>query len=1019
MPKAGAFDAQLQYLKNKLPQLGFFSTLDELIRAAPQERMPAAQWQNYLQPGRTLTREGINFPLKQEEINYSGLPGFFQKFQDDPSVYSGSIHKDELLSNLHKDRPSFGLNVGNDEINASAGRLADQRFGDGRTDASMLYGRAAYPEHAHQAGVPGSYEENVTTSPDFGSFPSHFSPQDISWSRTTRHPVGDDATARLIEEIQSDRHEAAAEKLYTDPKSPEILPFQPMGADRNRTDLIATRRGYRTPEDNVILASDPLARDFPRLNTSTAQSKPPDTPFKDPADYALLELRKQLLNSVNQGDSYLALTRGADQVQRYEQGMGGGKGEGMSYIYDKVYPSALKKLAAQYGAQVSDLPLTVKGSGKDVRPSMMSELGVETIPDFMDSVMDVGDHTPGRHIGHLLQDFHEGLGEDPAVSNQIGRAHQAARQLDNIHNSEPGYYDEKGRPLTGDAYETALDLHREDVLGAMDEVQRHLEPIYEAWNKKFGRDATTSKTFPAMNITPEVADRVKKAGVPLFTLAGLTAAGLGNTDDANANVVEDAALQRDNAQGYGDGGKVGLAAKLAKLMEEVTQHQAARDAEVAATAPVRPPLSQSKGDPLVDAVFNPQPESTTPNPLTPGFLTRPQGMAEGGSTDDSSLSRLSALLEKYGGKHVQRIGTGIAKQFYGLDENGQPAFGGRAWTKDQGGTPAGILDQIASIPSALKPVVDIGLTHNPMSMPGNDISYEPPEWSTSAAARLAALDKQVAASTGVGEAHTLPEHMEDAAAMLATPIPATGELREAPMLRRALEYFTPVRPTTAGRYATDTAALGGTSAGLDALVKRLAAKESPPDNAGADPQIADAALDYTNAEGHAGGGPIVSKISELLSKIQKPSSLQEFVDSHVGLKQAIKQEATPLTDIDNAKLRRQMAGPKGQMTVRVAVHPDQELDPEFFNSPQFAEQVHTQLGSDFHDQGLHPALADAFSLTGQTQPADLNSMAREWHKALGVDIAPAIKPGAIKEYEVGVTGPKHITDHFNDSGDDQ
>ena len=126
----------------------------------------------------------------------------------------------------------------------------------------------------------------------------------------------------------------------------------------------------------------------------------------------------------------------------------------------------------------------------------------------------------------------------------------------------------------------------------------------------------------------------------------------------------------------------------------------------------------------------------------------------------------------------------------------------------------------------------------------------------------------------------------------------------------------------------------------------------------------------------------------------------------------------PLTEIDKAKLAKHARGPQAPMTVRVAVHPEQEADPDFLSSPQFEQQVKTQLASTLHDEHyLHPALADTFSLTGETRPSDLVPVAREWNKALGIDIAPAPKSGPVKEYDVGVTGPSKIVNQITGGED--
>lgn len=918
MPKASAFDPVLQYLKNKLPQLGMFSTLDELIRAAPQERMPAQQWQNYLKPGLALQREGVMFPLKKEELQYSGLPELLSNMQTNPAQGTAPLNRDTLLAYLHQYRPKFSQRVGVSGPDTAQGRFPPGELYDvNRRDSTG--GRpnitdASYGEYAHTPGVPGGYEESVTTSPDFGSFPSHFSPQDLSWSRTTRHQAdlpGSPLT-RLIEEIQSDRHEAAAEKgFFPTPDQQaqrqallaQVRPnTSPKDSDvRDQIQALEqsamTRRGYRTPEDTALLSNP---RD-PTVNITQAhwaQQKPPDTPFKDPADYAGLELRKQLLNSVNQGDQYLALTRGADQIQRYEQGMGGGKGEGMSHIYDTIYPSALRKLAKQYGAEVTDVPVNVKGGIEDTRPNTLVEYGEENPEDLLSRSSDMHDYT--MRAGKLLEDYRNNL-DSPSANNHLIDAENSLIDLNEQLSN--------GEPRAG--------------ARSLEEAFGHLHNI---WNEGLQQSGAQAKTFPAMHITPEVADRVKKAGVPLFTLAGAAALGSAASPDSDASVVEDEAMTEANeghaaggtvvpfdpvraaamrVQAYGNGGSV--VGKLMRLLKAAPEEAAT--VEKSAAPAVEKYTATGRSVPRDDALDRLE-TSLIPNPPTDGgnyqwavvkpgggvhggtpydykgaalsvanglnqqlpghtvqaiptdlstldrFKMRAQApdpnanpfkkataadidallsnnqeptMAAGGAVDDDgSLAKISRFLARYGGPHVQRLGVGIAKQFYGLDNQGNPVFGGTR--SASGGNPIALQDSFASLPASLIPAANaINGTPSAQTLARaqpweRDAMATPlatPQWSTDAATRLAALDKRVQQVTGVGEAQSLPEHLEDAAAMLATPMPASKVAKEAPTLQRLMELLTPTRPPTVARYAGDTAMLGGASAGLSALAQRL------------------------------------------------------------------------------------------------------------------------------------------------------------------------------------------------------
>lgn len=1021
--KLGPLNKELQYLKNKLPQVGMFSTLDEAIQNAPQKRMTPEQWQQYLKPGMTVSRAGVNFPLKQEELQYSGLNDVLGQYS--PGYL---LPKEDLAFDVQQKRPEFNVlrnvqaadqtspeKVFPDEYKAllsPANQVDPVNPASGTKRWPPRMGEAQYDEHAHDPGVPLSYTEDVTRSTDFGKFSSHFSPQDISWSRTTRHPVDDPSNVegaqqkllRLIEEIQSDRHEAAAEKVGSfGPDAPKV------------------RRGYRTPEDEQFFNDNSqFATDENLDRRNELIQTPPDTPFKDPADYAGLELRKQLLNSVNQGDSYLGLTRGADQVERYRQGMQDGQDKGMSHIYDTIYPSALRKLARQYGAEVSDVPVAIGGGKSDTRPQTLVDYGVENVDDLLDRAPH--DNEYWTRVNGLVDDFNRLGGLNENYNTQLSMVNNRVAQANT-------------RDLTENE---RIDL------------QERLNILHDHWNAAAQADPASmmgdpdfavkseQKTFPAMHITPEVAERVRQAGVPLFTLAGVSALGGLQNNDENANPVEDQAVQ--NANGYAAGGTVTgntqMPAKLDPLALVVAAKQrhyaykpiggsttpilgsdytpsyqqgknpidnpggdanlraqgaapsnaAALAARYKPQSPLNPVEPSANGIPLPhfadggevitkvskllsdalvknagttvrkeapnvlaqkiragfvdpkelnhlmytdpsatqlinayqtsvdngnvtsdlrDALANkldsmgttppPQVQQFTPaapkpaqagpvqpntqlnSPMIQQMMGAPpdprrairdqaavpntEGYAEGGDVSPSSLKWLADMARKAGISSMApdraRVMTQIAKQAYGLDENGNPVLGGRAWTSSQHGTPPRILDEMTSIPGS---VISLLNAVNGKGPPGTS-QMQSPKWSDDASARLDQLDKRVKSVTGVGDAQTLPEHIEDAAGMLATPVPASKVAKEAPMFQRALEYLTPVRPPTMARYATDSAGMGGISAGIDEIAKRLAARHAPTGEA--DPQFEDAAITDTN-QGYAGGG---STRRDLLKKL--------------------------------------------------------------------------------------------------------------------------------------------------------
>jgi len=194
---------------------------------------------------------------------------------------------------------------------------------------------------------------------------------------------------------------------------------------------------------------------------------------------------------------------------------------------------------------------------------------------------------------------------------------------------------------------------------------------------------------------------------------------------------------------------------------------------------------------------------------------------------------------------AKRFGVRVMQQAYGLDKDGNPALGGRAWTEGQGGTPLGFLDEIASVPHNLlslakttRGLADRGFAkHMPGYQESADSMFDAidPQWSRDAADRLDRLQQAMNREHGVGEAHTLPEHLTDAAASLVSPIPALGEGKTAGAAGRLLEMTTPLRPRTLKNFATDTALMGGAGAGIDALTQRLSRLQAQAPQGGGTP----------------------------------------------------------------------------------------------------------------------------------------------------------------------------------------
>lgn len=511
-----------EYRDSLAPQRGFFSTLDKLIEEAPFEDAPVDQWMNYLKPGRMYRREGLQFPLKQEELDYAIPEGIESQLRSDPSR---KLNKQAFLRTLRLNRPSFGVQLGSDEFSvrardeaSSKGRLDEferrlLEIGDNpwtskyppspesrvRTKSPQYGPDSAYDSEnmrlSHTSPF-STYEESATTMRGYDYGRQHFDPDTISHSRTSSHEVADvgGGRARLVEEIQSDPHQDAAER--TTPPD-----YRGSIEDAEDEGIPLVRRGYQDPRYSTY-TEEPDPENWPSSEWLHAQRyKPQDAPFKTPAEYGRLELRKQLINAAREGEDYLAITRPEDQIERYS--LKGDDAEAMRHIYGKVYRGELEKLAKQYGAEVTDVSLPVK-QAEDVRPPVMRGNGYETVYDMLEELSSTHPEYDSARLP-MLQELIDDLAPgSPSLARQL---REQAVDFDRVIKS--------GHPDT-----------RADAVESFSADLQHLYDQFAARSRRTYMSNET-KEFPAIRLTPEVRERIKRAGVPLWSLAGAGTLELG------------------------------------------------------------------------------------------------------------------------------------------------------------------------------------------------------------------------------------------------------------------------------------------------------------------------------------------------------------------------------------------------------------------------------------------------------------------------------------------------------------
>jgi len=557
-----------QYKEGRTVQPGMFSTLDEAIKDAPFEVRTAKDWADYLQPGRMVKREGAEFPVKKDELVSTGL-------LDELGLHGGvdDLTKTELLDIVRQGRPTFSLDSSKevyDSLGVGAKTVDDatpEAWGEvfrhsevdpntgGIPDLDRI--NVMPPKFGAKYGGEGRYHHTSPNSTYEESFtklnglvaPTHHTGDTLSWSRITTHEIPEHAErVRLVEEIQADVHRKAASKVWFNPEerkfytnedsaklstdTPEIIeevgrvgyrtentPLEMMALKDTATQLDAQLKKLNpvTPGGNLSKKYQRIENEF--KDTMDAYErldmKMHDAPHKKPQEYAQLELRKQLMNAVDDGDDYLALVRGRDQIERYRdiEDLSPKKQASMNRMYDEIYAGELRKLAKRYGATVEDIEFQVnKHLDPEARtmPEALDNSGYDSMDEAMEGVIRSWDSTPQTAVNDL-NIMYESMRE---VSFTEGADQAGAGKLGNrIREFKDKLV--KEQRVGDDAWNRMMRSDLESIIG-------EFEPAIASWQRATGiGQELVTKSFPAIRLTPEVREKILKIGVPQYQFGGL------------------------------------------------------------------------------------------------------------------------------------------------------------------------------------------------------------------------------------------------------------------------------------------------------------------------------------------------------------------------------------------------------------------------------------------------------------------------------------------------------------------
>jgi len=357
--------------------------------------------------------------------------------------------------------------------------------------ANKLFGKEMrFLSEAEIDAVVGEARRIESTTPkDFAS--SHFSePNILAHMRVNDRIDADGKKMLLIEEVQSDWHQAGREKGYNTPEKRAaeqkklddlLIERQQLGERQKQLEELAspyTSQGKDAPRDildewnSVSNRLNRLQTEQNRLGRSSGEGVP-DAPFKD--TWHQLALKRALKEAVDKGYDRIGLTTGAQQAERYD----------LSKQISKVYYSPPdSKQANKYGTVFK----AFDSRGNEI---INKSVTPEELPDIV-----------GKEVAKKLLDAESnsmGVKALEGVDLQVG-GEGMKKYYDEIY---PAFLNKQGKKYGAKVGETRI---------------------------KTGRGVPGGETVRYLDITPEMRKAVQK-GQPLFTAAPIGGIGTGLLSD--------------------------------------------------------------------------------------------------------------------------------------------------------------------------------------------------------------------------------------------------------------------------------------------------------------------------------------------------------------------------------------------------------------------------------------------------------------------------------------------------------
>jgi len=438
---------------------------------------------------RQTIKEGINKGIiKPEEVKWSGI----EKFLTDAESRGGTgISKFRMMKIIEQETPQVKMvPVAKESYETYSlltnSRTQDETIGEGIKGAGYRERMLVIPPARGTNPQSINPRSGIASKPlDIGDDryrPGHFTgPQHeqlqygddmIGHSRVENAELGD-SKGKMVLEIQSDYHKSGQQEGYVDSPKGDVSVAYDAGIGKQDDNIklikLAEEHGIDPFEKNAIAKIWPYLDDKTKAKVNA--TRPESKPYGK--NWDAMGMRMEILDSINNGDEFIAWPANAEQINVIEQWGSGYSNEGIVKRATETRIKAMKKLGLE--VERVDMP-QYKELGKT---DMTSEAGIEEFNNAIDqrgqAIVEIWDEANQKYTYKLYA--------DPDGTIDVDVTPPAGSELLKTM-TETEYYD-----------------FAEEILAGQGGIQ--------------------DSTFNVIRLTKEVKDKFLKEGMPAFSVGAM------------------------------------------------------------------------------------------------------------------------------------------------------------------------------------------------------------------------------------------------------------------------------------------------------------------------------------------------------------------------------------------------------------------------------------------------------------------------------------------------------------------